>query len=96
MSIVTRQEMWTGGVHSEPGITSPLMAALSPVGREALLREMREAIQNASSPEKGLAVIESWYATLQLRNQPSYYEHMNDPSPYHWYTPEEFKTAIGL
>lgn len=95
MSIATQQELWTPGVHAEPGITQPLMNALTVDGRQHLLRELRDAIANADSPEAVLQVVEAWWITLRSRNNPAYHRRMKDPGPERVYPLEEFLDKLG-
>lgn len=94
MSIATQQRNWAGGTHFQPGITEPLMAALTSEGREALLRELRSAIENADSPQALLRVVEAWYVTLQMRNRRKYHQRLRNPGPARTYLFEEFVQAL--
>lgn len=69
-----------------------LRAALTDEGWSDLLDELAEA-QTADARER---VLQSWYVTMLLRSDPTYWEHIAQAGTGRVYTSEELKKALGL
>lgn len=87
------QDDWRASLSRLVETTFPdLRAALTDEGWSDLLDELAQA----ATAEARECVLQSWYVTMLLRSDPTYWEHIAQAGTGRVYTSEELKKALGL